>query len=277
MTDISMDRIEGWSSKLYELGVEYGTRLLGAIAILLIGLFVIKMITKGLKKFMDARNWDPSLESFLVSLSSALLKVMLVLSVLGTMGVEMTSFVAIIGAAGLAVGMALSGMLQNFAGGVMILLNKPFKVGDVIEFGGNIAKVHQIQIFHTVLLTGDNKVIVQPNGPIATGALINHTAMPKRRADWDITIAYGDDVDLAYQTIKELIDAETRILKDPEPFMAVTNLGDSAVVITVRCWVEAGDLWPVKHLMNENVYKKFAQVGLNIPFPQMDVHVHNTK
>ncbi len=262
------------SAALSAFAMTYGIKLLSALATLVIGLYIVKAIIGVLNKMMDRSNTDPSLRSFLGSLASILLKVMVYITALGMLGVEMTSFVAIIGAAGLAVGLALSGTLQNFAGGVMILLFKPYKVGDVIEAQGYIGSVKEIQIFVTILTTPDNKTVLIPNGPLATGSMINFSTQATRRVDWTFGIAYGDDIDKAYAAIKKLIDADERILKDPEPFMALSALADSSVNIVVRCWVNAPDYWGVFFKMNEQVYRTFGGEGLSIPFPQMDVHVH---
>jgi small conductance mechanosensitive channel len=198
---------------------------------------------------------------------------MVYITALGMLGVEMTSFIAILAAAGLAVGMALSGTLQNFAGGVMILLFKPFKKGDFIEAQGHSGTVNEIQIFMTILKTPDNKTIMIPNGPLSTGSLTNYSREPRRRVDWTIGIGYGDDVDKAYEVIRRLLDGDDRILDDPEPFIAVKELADSSVNFTVRAWVNASDYWGVFFRMNEEVYKTFDKEGLNIPYPQSDVHL----
>lgn len=262
------------SAELSAFAITYGIKLLSALATLIIGLYIVKAVIGVLNKMMDRSNTDPSLRSFLGSLASILLKVMVYITALGMLGVEMTSFVAIIGAAGLAVGLALSGTLQNFAGGVMILLFKPYKVGDVIEAQGYVGSVKEIQIFVTILTTPDNKTVLIPNGPLATGSLINFSTQATRRVDWTFGIAYGDDIDKAYGAIKKLIDADERILKDPEPFMGLSALADSSVNIVVRVWVNAADYWDVFFRMNEQVYRTFGDEGLNIPFPQMDVHIH---
>lgn len=261
------------TTALTALGVTYGIKLLTALATLVIGLYIVKMIIGLLNRMMERSDTDPSLRSFLRSLATMLLKVMVYITALGMLGVEMTSFVAIIGAAGLAVGLALSGTLQNFAGGVMILLFKPYKVGDVIEAQGYIGSVKDIQIFVTILTTPDNKTVLIPNGPLATGSMVNFSTQPTRRVDWTIGIAYGDDVDKAYAAINALIAADDRILKDPAPFMAVSALADSSVNIVVRVWVNAADYWGVFFQMNEQVYKTFDEHGLSFPFPQMDVHL----
>ncbi|MDA9563891.1 mechanosensitive ion channel [Flavobacteriales bacterium] len=257
--------------------LEYGPKLVGAIAVYIIGSWVVKILVGGFKKLMDKRNFDDSLKPFLIGLVGSLLKVMLVLSVLSTLGVEMTSFVAILGAAGLAVGMALSGTLQNFAGGVMILIFKPFKVGDVIDAQGYVGSVKEIQIFNTIMKTPDNKTIIIPNGGLSNGSMTNFSTEPQRRVDWTIGVGYGDDLDKAKEVIKRLCDADSRIKKDPEVFIAVSELADSSVNFTVRAWVEAADYWGVYFDMNENVYKTFEKEGLNIPYPQMDVHVNQVK
>jgi small conductance mechanosensitive channel len=203
-----------------------------------------------------------------------LLKILLLISVIGMVGVQMTSFIAILGAAGLAVGMALSGTLQNFAGGVIILLFKPFKVGDYIEAQGHSGSVNEIQIFNTILKTPDNKTIIIPNGGLSTGSMINYSTEPQRRVDFVFGIGYGDDVDKAKAVIQQLIDGDERILKDPAPFIAVSELADSSVNLVVRVWAEASNYWGIHFDMHEKVYKTFDKEGLNIPFPQMDLHVH---
>jgi small conductance mechanosensitive channel len=199
--------------------------------------------------------------------------VLLGISVLGMLGIQMTSFIAILGAAGLAVGMALSGTLQNFAGGVMILLFRPFKVGDFVDTQGYLGTVSEIQIFNTILKTPDNKTIIIPNGSLSKSSLINYSTEERRRVDWTFGIAYGDDLDKAKKVIRKLCDHESRILKDPETFVAVAELADSSVNFTVRAWVNAADYWGVFFDMNEKIYKTFADEGLNIPFPQIDVHL----
>lgn len=266
--------MDKYIEKIINLGIEYGPKLIGAILVLLLGLWIIKLITKTVAKLMKKRNVDPSLASFIRSMTNILLKVLLVISVMGMVGIEMTSFIAILGAAGLAVGMALSGTLQNFAGGVIILIFKPFKVGDYIEAQGYAGTVHEIQLFNTLLKTVDNKIVIIPNGGLSTSSMINYSAEPLRRVDWTFGIGYGDDIDKAKAVIFKLIEADKRILKDPEPFAAVSELADSSVNFAVRVWVKGEDYWGVFFAMNETVYKTFSAENLNIPFPQMDVHVH---
>jgi len=260
--------------QLIQIGVDYGPKLLGAIAVLIIGGWVIKGMIRAFGKMMNKSKMDDSLKPFLKSLVGMSLKVMLFISALGMLGIEMTSFIAILGAVGLAVGMALSGTLQNFAGGVMILIFKPFKIGDFIEAQGYMGTVKEIQIFNTIVTTPDNKTIIIPNGGLSTSSMINYSTEEERRVDWTIGIAYGDDVDKARAVIKRLCDQDSRILKNPEVFIQVSELADSSVNFAVRAWVKATDYWGVFFDLNENVYKTFGSEGLNIPYPQMDVHVH---
>lgn len=267
--------LENVGEKLTSMAIEYGPKLIGAILVLIIGGWVIKTLTRAFEKMLDKRNTDASLKPFLKGTVSILLKALLIISVLGMIGIEMTSFIAILGAAGLAVGMALSGTLQNFAGGVMILIFKPFKVGDYIDAQGHSGTVREIQIFNTILKTPDNKTIIIPNGGLSNSSMTNYSTEEKRRVDWTFGIGYGDDVDKAKAVIKRLANEDHRILNDPEVFIAVSELGNSSVNFAVRAWVNAADYWDVLFSMNEKIYHSFASEGLNIPFPQMDVHVHN--
>ncbi len=269
-----MENIEVNTDVLISYVYIYGPKLVASILTLVLGLWVANFLVGLIKKMLSKGKVDPSLQSFLSSMFGILFKVMVYITALGVLGVEMTSFVAILGAAGLAVGLALSGTLQNFAGGVMILFFKTFKVGDFIEAQGYSGTVKEIQIFLTILTTPDNKTIIIPNGPLATGTLINFSAQATRRVDWTFGIAYGDDVDKAFELLKELVAADERILKDPEPFYAVSGLADSSVNLVVRVWVNAPDFWGVHFRMNELVYKRFPGAGLSIPFPQRDVHVY---
>ncbi len=257
-----------------EILFTYGPKLIAAIAVWIVGGWIIKVLINAFGKIMDKGGADPSLKPFLKGAAGALLKIMLVISVLSMLGIQMTSFIAILGATGLAVGMALSGTLQNFAGGVMILIFKPFKVGDVIDAQGYIGTVSEIQIVNTLLKTPDNKTIIIPNGGLSTSSVTNFSTEDQRRVDWTIGVGYGDDLDKARQVIKKLCDDDSRILKDPEVFIGVSELADSSVNFAVRAWVNAADYWDVFFAMNENIYKTFDREDLNIPYPQMDVHVH---
>ncbi|MCF6352850.1 MAG: mechanosensitive ion channel [Cyclobacteriaceae bacterium] len=274
--ELSTDALK-YKAYLLDFVTDYGPKLIGAIAVLIIGLWVIKIITKAIDRVMVKSDIDDSLRPFMKSLFGSLLKVMLVISIMGMLGIEMTSFIAILGALGLAVGMALSGTLQNFAGGVMILVFKPFKVGDVIEAQGYTGAVKEIQIFVTILTTPDNKTIIIPNGGLSNGSMINYSAEVNRRVDWVVGVSYGEDIEKVRGVIDTLIAADQRILKHPAPFVKVGELGDSSVNFTVRVWVNAADYWGVFFDMNENVYTTFEKEGIGIPFPQMDVHVNNLK
>lgn len=272
-----MEGFEMNTDTLTELATTYGIKIILSVVTLLIGLWIVGMVVKFMKSVLVRSEVDPSLQGFLTSLVNILLKVMVYITALSVLGIEMTSFVAILGAAGLAVGLALSGTLQNFAGGVMILFFKTFKVGDVIEAQGYTGSVKEIQIFATILTTPDNKTVIVPNGPLATGSLVNYSAQPTRRVDWTFGIAYGDSVDKAYEVLNALIAKDSRIKTDPAPFMALSALADSSVNIVVRVWVDSPDYWAVHFQMNEQVYKSFPEAGLSIPFPQRDVHIYQEK
>ena len=254
--------------------VPLGIKIVIAVIVLFLGRWLIKLIKKGLTKAMNRRRrTDETLNSFLMSLVSVLLTFFLILAIIGILGINTSSLVALLASAGLAIGMALSGTLQNFAGGVMIMLFRPFKVGDYISAQGHEGYVSEIQIFSTFLKTMDNKVVILPNGALATGTMTVFSKLETRRVDWTFSIAYGDDFDKAQALLKRLCDDDKRILKTPEPFVRLAKLNSSSVDITVRAWVNLADYWDVFFGMNEQVYKIFAAEGLHIPFPQMDVHM----
>lgn len=267
--------LENILSQLTELVVTYAPKLVGAILVFIVGRWVIKGIMRLFRRTLDKRDVDPSLKPFLRGTVRTLLMVLLVISVLSMMGIEMTAFVAVIGAIGLAVGLALSGTLQNFAGGVIILLFKPYRVGDFIEAQDYKGTVNAIQIFNTILKTPDNKTVILPNGEMSTSSLVNYSTEDKRRVDWTFGIGYGDSTEEAIKILQDLISDDDRILDNPQPpFLAVSELADSSVNITTRVWVDAENYWPVYFDMNQKVYNVFNKAGLNIPYPQMDVHVH---
>lgn len=246
-----------------------------AVAVLIIGFFIVKRITKLVGRALDKKDFDESLKKFLMSLVSNTLRILVVITALGQLGVEMTSFVALIGAAGLAIGMAFSGTLGNFAGGVMILIFRPYKVGDYVSAQGEEGIVDEIQIFNTILLTLDNKTVIVPNGAMANGNITNFTAQERRRVDFTVGIGYGDDYRTAKELLEKFIAEDDKILKDPAPFIGLGELADSSVNLTLRVWAKTEDYWDVHFEMNRKIYEQFDQAGLNIPFPQMDVHVHN--
>lgn len=261
---------------IFEALLNYGPKVLLAIFTLIIGLWIIKKLVNKTNASFSAKA-DPSLASFMSSLVSVLLKLMLFIAVASMIGIQTTSFIAVLGAAGLAVGLALQGSLANFAGGVLILLFKPFKVGDWIEAQGHVGAVKHIQIFNTILTTGDNRIVVIPNGPLSNGSLININQESTRRIDFSFGIGYGDDIDKTKAVLESLVAAETRILKDPAHLIVVEALADSSVNFKVRVWVNTADYWGVNFAMIEAVKKTFDKEGISIPFPQRDVHMHTVQ
>ncbi len=253
--------------------IDIGIKIVAALVIYYIGRWLIRRMRRTLDKVLEKKHMEVSLRSFLTNLVNITLVIVLITIIVGILGINTTSFVAIFASAGLAVGMALSGTLQNFAGGVMILALRPFRVGDTIEAMGQTGTVREIRLFNTVLNTGDNKTIIIPNGGISTSIVNNYSAAENRRVDWTFGIAYGDNYDTARATILELLAADSRVLKDPAVFIALHSLADSSVNIVVRAWAHSADYWGVYFDLNEKVYKTFSDKGLNIPFPQMDVHV----
>lgn len=264
------------TDKLFEMSQEYGLKLISAVIVLFIGLWVIRMLLRGMNNVMERKQIDPTLRPFFHTLVGIGFRIMLIISVLSMLGIAMTSFVAMLGAAGLAIGLALSGTLQNFAAGVMILLFRPYKVGDAVEMAGYFGIVSEIQIFNTILKTTDNKTIIIPNSKVAGDSLINYTTEGTRRVDFSFGVAYGTSYDHARQVLLDLCNADERILQEPiAPFVALENMNDSSVNLVVRVWVNSADYWGVHFDMREKVYKTFGEKGIAIPFPQMDVHLHN--
>ena len=264
-------------NKLIDLSVSFGSKLLVALLVFFIGRWIVKKLNRLVINILTKRHVEASLATFTKSLVSITLNFTLVIIIISVLGIETSSFIALFASAGVAVGMALSGTLQNFAGGVMILLFKPFKVGDYIEAQGQSGTVKEIQIFNTIITTTDNKVIIIPNGGLSTGIMMNYSKESQRRVDWVFGIGYGDSYKHAKAVIARLLDNDPRVLKDPNYFIALTALNSSSVDIVVRAWVKAENYWGVFFDMNEKVYKTFAEENLNIPFPQMDVHLYNEK
>ncbi|WP_298611546.1 mechanosensitive ion channel domain-containing protein [uncultured Odoribacter sp.] len=267
---ISMDV---FLSKIIDLATSLGSRILTAFIVFLIGRWIVKKLNRIVIAIMEKKQVEASLFSFTKSLVSITLNFILIIIIIGVLGIETSSFIALFASAGVAIGMALSGTLQNFAGGIMILFFKPFKVGDVLEAQGQCGTVKEIQIFNTIISTPDNKIIIIPNGGLSTGIMKNYSKEPTRRVDWEFGIAYGDSYDKAKAVIERLLKADSRILSSPAYFIALNSLGESSVNIVVRAWVNAGDYWDVFFSMNEKVYQTFAEENLNIPFPQLDVHI----
>ena len=272
-----MEKFNEYFDNIIGLVVQYGAKLLLAILVLIIGLWIIKRVVRVADKTMTKRNVDPSLKPFLKSIIGALLKVMLIISVASMVGVEMTSFVAVLGAAGLAVGLALQGSLSNFAGGVLILLLKPFKVGDFIDGAGHSGTVREIQIFYTYITTASNQEVIIPNGKLSNDAIKNYSFHDTRRMELVYGIGYEDDIDKAKSILQRLLDEETRLLKDPAPMMFVQTLADSSVNIEVRAWANRPDYWDIRWNFPEKVKKAFDEAGISIPFPQRDVHLFQEK
>lgn len=275
MENLSAMSLDTLVSKLIDLSVSLGSKLLVAIIVFFIGRWLIRRINCMVINIMKKREVEASLFTFTRSLISITLNFLFVIILIGILGIETSSFIALFASAGVAIGMALSGTLQNFAGGVMILLFKPFRVGDFIEAQGQSGTVREIQIFNTVMYTADNKVIIIPNGGLSTGIMKNYSKEETRRVDWEFGIGYGDSYDKAKAVIARLLEADSRILKEPTYFIALNSLGESSVNIVVRAWVNASDYWGVFFDMNEKVYKTFTEENINIPFPQMDVHLYN--
>lgn len=262
-------------SKMIELGISLSSKLLIALLVFFVGRWVIHKLKRLALAVMVKKQVEASLSSFIRSLMSIALNFILIITIISVLGIETSSFIALFASAGVAIGMALSGTLQNFAGGVMILLFKPFKVGDFVEAQGQSGVVKEIQIFNTIITTPDNKVIIIPNGGLSTGITKNYSKEETRRVDWVFSIAYGESYDKAKAVIERLLTDDERIMKDPAYFIALNSLGDSSVNIVVRAWVNTTDYWPVFFSMNEKVYKTFSEEKLNIPFPQLDVHLHS--
>lgn len=261
------------AEKLMNWGIEVGKDLIGAIIIYVVGRFIIKQISRLISKLLEKRKLEISVQTFLKSLLSLLLNLILAFAVIGKLGVETTSFAALLASAGVAVGMALSGNLSNFAGGLIILVFKPFKVGDYIDApGGMSGSVKEIQIFHTILNTPDNRLVFVPNGTLSSNAVVNYSKMETRRIDWTFGVEYGEDFAKVKAVLERIIAADDRILKDPAPFIALNELAASSVDIKVRVWTKAADYWSVLFDMNQKVYDTFNQEGIGFPFPQLTVH-----
>ena len=264
--------VEQLLSKLLDWGIEVGKDLLGAIIIYIVGRFIIKQVGRLLARILEKRKLEISVQTFLRSLVSILLNLILAFAIVSRLGVETTSFAALLASAGVAIGMALSGNLSNFAGGLIILVFKPFKVCDYIEGQNANGTVREIQIFHTILTTVDNKVIYVPNGALSSNAITNYNKQETRRAEWVFGVEYGEDFEKVKAVLQRIIDADPRILKDPAPMIALGALSASSVDIKVRAWAKTADYWDVYFDMNKIVYDTFNKEGIGFPFPQLTVH-----
>lgn len=252
--------------------VDAGKSILLAAVIFIAGRFLISVINRLVAQMMERRKIDATIQSFLRSFINILLTILLLISVVSALGVNTTSFAALLASAGVAVGMALSGNLQNLAGGLIILLFKPYKVGDYVDAQGVSGTVKEIQIFHTVLITPDNKIIYVPNGSLSSGSVTNYSLSQLRRVDWTVGVEYGTEIEKVRQTVLDLIKKDGRILTEPAPFIALSALADSSVNITIRVWVKNEDYWGVFFDMNQNIYEVFNREGISFPFPQVTVH-----
>lgn len=265
---------EKYLDKSIELLSVYGPKVLLALIVLIVGFAIINKLVKFSGKMMDKNKVDVSLRSFLKSLINILLKALLIISAASMIGIETTSFVAIVGAAGLAVGLALQGTLANFAGGVLILIFKPYKVGDLIEAQGHLGKVKEIQIFVTILTTFENKTVIIPNGAISNGNITNYSTQGKIRVDLLMGISYGANIKKAKEVLENVLINHPKVLKEPAPFVGVESLGDSSVNLAVRPYSTVDDYWEVYFDIYEQGKIALDQNGIEIPFPQMDVHLN---
>ena len=272
-TTITSEMVNDFIAKALNAGIDLGGRILAALIIFFIGKYLINWVNKIFAKMLQNRNVDASIQSFLRSIVNITLLVMLFLAVIGKLGIELTSFAALLASVGVAVGMALSGNLSNFAGGVIILVFRPYKVGDYIEAStGASGTVTDIQIFHTVLTSPDNKIIFAPNGEMSSAVITNFNRKGTRRLQFKFGVEYGTDFELVKSTLLEIINKDNRILQTPAPFIELSELADSSVNIIVRVWVNTPDYWSVNFDMNKNVYATFNEKGISFPFPQLTIH-----
>ena len=258
--------------KLVELSISAGKNILMAVVVYVVGRFLISLIQKLLANMLSRRKVEISIQTFLKSMVNILLNVLLIISVVGALGVSTTSFAALLASAGVAIGMALSGNLQNFAGGLIILFFKPYKVGDWIEAQGTSGSVTAIQIMHTIVTTADNKVVYIPNGAMSSGVITNYSRMETRRVDWTVGVDYGEDIDKVKRIVEGLIAADSRILQTPAPVIALQALDASSVNVTIRVWVPNAEYWNVYFEMNKKIYDEFNKQGIDFPFPQLTIH-----
>ena len=270
---MDINKFDKYLELAIQYGIEYGIKIVAALAIFIIGRWIVKKISSFIEKLMKKGGVDATLSAFIMNVVNILLMVVVILAAVTELGVNTTSFIAILGAAGLAIGLSLQGILGNIGSGVILILFRPFQVGDTISAAGETGTVESITLFNTVLLTPDNKVILAPNSAIAAGNIVNFSKQKERRVDFVFGIGYDDDLKLAKATLQEIIDADDRILKDPASFIGVGELGDSSVNFTVRVWVKAEDYWSVYFDTNEKVKLTFDEKGITMPYPQMDIHL----
>ncbi|MGD2054916.1 MAG: mechanosensitive ion channel [Gammaproteobacteria bacterium] len=281
MDELQLDKLDVTSIDVAGLVdtyvIPWGLNIIFALLIFFVGKFLAGVITNLVKKLMGKAKMDVILVNFIGSIISSVLLLFVVIAALDQLGVNTTSLIALIGAAGLAIGLALQGSLQNLASGVMLIVFRPFTAGDFVEAGGTMGVVEEIGIFTTKMRTGDNKEVIVPNGQIFGGTITNYSKRDTRRVDMVFGIGYGDDIRKAKQVITDIISADERILKDPAPLIAVGELADSSVNFNVRPWVNSGDYWSVYFDLNEKIKLAFDDNGISIPFPQMDVHIEKSE
>jgi small conductance mechanosensitive channel len=253
---------------------QFGLKLIAAIVVFFVGKWLARKISNLLKRGLQKAETDPTLIGFVGNIAYFGLLTMVVIAAVGQLGVQTTSFIAVLGAAGLAIGLALQGSLANFAAGVLMIIFRPFKAGDYIEAAGTAGSVEEVQLFTTTLKTPDNKIVIIPNAQVTAGTITNYSARDTRRLDLVFGVGYGDDLDKVKRVIWEVLNEESRLLKDPEPVVAVLNLGESSVDFAVRPWVNSADYWGVYFDLQEKMKKRFDQEGISIPFPQRDLHVY---
>ncbi len=270
--EVSVSQLSNVLEQIMDAAVNAGGHILKGVIVFIIGRFIIKMLEKLVKKMLDKRDIDISVKTFIKSMVSILLTILLIVMVVSALGLETTSFAALLASAGVAIGMALSGNLQNFAGGLVILLFKPYRVGEWIECQGVAGTVKEIQIFHTILSTADNKLIFIPNGALSSGVVTNYTNQDIRRVEWIVGVEYGEDYDKVHDVMQEIIAADERILADPAAFIALHKLDSSSVNVITRVWVKSSDYWPVYFDVNKKIYQTFNEKGIGFPFPQLTVH-----
>ena len=269
----ALDKVQELIQQLTNWGISTGKQIIAALIIFLVGRLLISLVNKLVAKLLSRRHVDAGVQSFVKSFVNILLTILLIVAIISKLGVDTTSFAALLASAGVAVGMALSGNLQNFAGGLIILLFRPFRVGDFIECQGVSGAVKEIQIFHTILTSPDNKVIYVPNGGLSSGNIINYSREATRRVDWTFTFEYGEDYNKVESVINRLIAADERILNTPAPFVNLIALADSSVNVVVRVWVKSENYWTVNYDVLEAVKAAFDREGIEIPFNQLDVHL----
>lgn len=275
-TELQLGKLDQFLARLIDLSITAGKHILTAVLVYVMGRFLVNLINRLVRGMLERRHIDVGVQSFLRSMVNILLTVLLIISVIGALGVNTTSFAALLASAGVAVGMALSGNLQNFAGGIVILLFKPYRVGDTIEVQGLTGVVREVQIFHTILNTFDNKLIYIPNGSLSTSVVVNYSREGSRRVQWTIGVDYGTDISRVRQLLLTLFQSDARIMQEPEgrkPFVGLDALADSSVNLVVRVWVKTEAYWDVYYDLHQQIYELFNREGVGIPFPQTVVHL----